>query len=86
MCCGFLVTPGVRPYIEVTQKKIISEEEDMSEQKKPTKQTVTFVLQNDKGEKLSKSKMNFTDPWKNIDEYGVDALPSYLMSSAVLSG
>ncbi len=44
----------------------------------------TGTILNDKGEKLSKSKMNYTDPWKIIDEFGVDALRYYLMTSVVM--
>ncbi|MFA6427182.1 MAG: isoleucine--tRNA ligase [Candidatus Magasanikbacteria bacterium] len=44
----------------------------------------TGTILNEKGEKLSKSKMNYTDPWKIIEEYGVDALRYYLMSSVVM--
>jgi isoleucyl-tRNA synthetase len=39
---------------------------------------------NDKGEKLSKSKKNYTDPWINIEKYGVDAVRFYLMNSPVM--
>lgn len=42
------------------------------------------VILNENGEKMSKSKRNFPDPWKIIDEYGVDALRMYLMSSPVM--
>ncbi|MBU2542031.1 isoleucine--tRNA ligase [Patescibacteria group bacterium] len=44
----------------------------------------TGTILNEKGEKLSKSKMNYTDPWKIIEEYGVDALRFYLMTSVVM--
>jgi isoleucyl-tRNA synthetase len=44
----------------------------------------TGVILNEKGEKLSKSKKNFSDPWKMIDRFGADALRYYLMSSAVM--
>lgn len=44
----------------------------------------TGTILNDKGEKLSKSKQNFTDPWEIINEYGVDALRYYLMTSVVM--
>ncbi len=44
----------------------------------------TGEIQNDKGEKLSKSKRNFTDPWIIIEQYGVDALRYYLMTSPVM--
>ena len=40
---------------------------------------------NDKGEKLSKSKQNYTDPWEIIDRYGVDSLRYYLMTSVVMN-
>lgn len=46
----------------------------------------TGTILNDKGEKLSKSKKNFTDPWIIINQYGVDTLRYYLMSSSVMSG
>lgn len=36
------------------------------------------------GEKMSKSKKNFTDPYVLFDRYGVDALRYYLMSSVVM--
>jgi len=45
----------------------------------------TGTILNEKGEKLSKSKMNYTDPWKIIEEYGVDTLRYYLMTSVVMS-
>ncbi len=44
----------------------------------------TGTILNDKGEKLSKSKRNFTDPWIVIEQYGVDALRYYLMTSVVM--
>ncbi len=44
----------------------------------------TGVVLNDKGEKMSKSKNNFPDPWKVINAYGVDALRFYLMSSSIM--
>jgi len=44
----------------------------------------TGTIMNDKGEKLSKSKQNFTDPWIIIDQYGMDALRYYLMTSVVM--
>lgn len=37
------------------------------------------------GEKMSKSKGNFPDPWKVIEEHGVDTLRFYLMNSSVMS-
>jgi isoleucyl-tRNA synthetase len=44
----------------------------------------TGVILNEKGEKMSKSKKNYPDPNKVIDEYGADALRYYLMSSSVM--
>ncbi len=44
----------------------------------------TGVILNDKGEKMSKSKKNFPDPSKIIDEFGADALRAYLMGSPVM--
>ncbi len=44
----------------------------------------TGTILNEKGEKLSKSKMNYTDPWAIINQYGVDALRYYLMTSPVM--
>lgn len=44
----------------------------------------TGTIMNEKGEKLSKSKQNYPDPWKIIGEYGVDALRYYLMTSVVM--
>jgi len=46
----------------------------------------TGTILNEKGEKLSKSKMNYTDPWEIINQYGVDSLRFYLMSSSVKDG
>ncbi|MEI6597018.1 MAG: isoleucine--tRNA ligase [bacterium] len=45
----------------------------------------TGVILNEKGDKMSKSKKNYPDPWKVINEYGVDALRFYLMSSPVMA-
>ncbi|MEK7124515.1 MAG: isoleucine--tRNA ligase [Patescibacteria group bacterium] len=45
----------------------------------------TGTILNEKGEKLSKSKQNFTDPWEIINQYGVDPLRFYLMASPVMS-
>jgi len=36
------------------------------------------------GQKMSKSKNNFPDPWIVIEKYGVDALRFYLMNSVVM--
>jgi len=44
----------------------------------------TGTILNEKGEKLSKSKRNFTDPWIIIEQYGVDAMRYYMMSSVVM--
>ncbi|MDO8626174.1 MAG: isoleucine--tRNA ligase [Candidatus Magasanikbacteria bacterium] len=44
----------------------------------------TGEIQNEKGEKLSKSKKNYPDPWIIIEKYGVDALRYYLMTSPVM--
>jgi len=44
----------------------------------------TGTILNEKGEKLSKSKRNYTDPWIIIEQYGVDALRYYLMTSVVM--
>lgn len=47
--------------------------------------TTGTVLASD-GEKMSKSKNNFPDPWILFDKYGVDAIRFYLMSSPVMKG
>jgi len=44
--------------------------------------TGTILAQ--KGEKLSKSKQNYTDPLVLIDQYGADSFRYYLMSSVVM--
>ncbi|MFA6547527.1 MAG: isoleucine--tRNA ligase [Candidatus Magasanikbacteria bacterium] len=44
----------------------------------------TGNILNEKGEKLSKSKQNYPDPWKIIQQYGVDSMRYYLMTSAVM--
>src|SRR3989338_4368538 len=46
----------------------------------------TGTLRAEDGEKMSKSKNNYPDPWKFIDQYGVDALRIYLMSSTLMKG
>ena len=46
--------------------------------------TTGTILAED-GSKMSKSKNNYPDPWKVIDQYGVDALRFYLMNSTVMS-
>lgn len=47
--------------------------------------TTGTVLAED-GQKMSKSKNNFPDPWIIFNKYGVDALRFYLMSSSVMKG
>ena len=47
--------------------------------------TTGTVLASD-GEKLSKSKGNYTDPYALFDRYGADAFRYYLMSSVVMQG
>lgn len=42
------------------------------------------TILSEKGEKLSKSKKNFPDPWVLFEKYGVDAMRYYLMSSSVM--
>ncbi len=44
----------------------------------------TGVILNEKGEKMSKSKRNYPDPWLIIEQYGMDALRYYLMTSPVM--
>lgn len=44
----------------------------------------TGTILNEKGEKLSKSKKNYPDPWVLIEKYGVDTLRYYLMTSVVM--
>lgn len=46
----------------------------------------TGTLRAEDGEKMSKSKQNYPDPWIFIDKYGVDALRIYLMSSTLMKG
>ena len=47
---------------------------------------MTGTIMAEDGSKMSKSKKNYPDPWKLIDNYGVDALRYYLMSTPVMSG
>ncbi len=47
--------------------------------------TTGTVLAED-GQKMSKSKNNFPDPWVLFDKYGVDPLRLYLMSSPLMKG
>lgn len=44
----------------------------------------TGTILSEKGEKLSKSKKNFPDPWLLFGKYGVDAIRYYLMASPVM--
>jgi isoleucyl-tRNA synthetase len=44
----------------------------------------TGVVLAEDGQKMSKSKKNYPDPWIVIDKYGVDALRYYLLSSSVM--
>ncbi|GAC1413424.1 MAG: isoleucine--tRNA ligase [Candidatus Doudnabacteria bacterium] len=44
----------------------------------------TGVVLAEDGQKMSKSKKNFPDPWLVIEKYGVDALRYYLLSSSVM--
>ncbi|MFH1822769.1 MAG: isoleucine--tRNA ligase [Patescibacteria group bacterium] len=44
----------------------------------------TGVIFNEKGEKMSKSKKNYPDPWEVINKFGADALRFYLMSSSLM--
>jgi len=44
----------------------------------------TGVILNEEGKKMSKSKKNYPDPWKVINQFGVDALRYYLMSSTLM--
>lgn len=53
----------------------------------PFKNIVTTgTLRAEDGEKMSKSKNNYPDPWNFIDKYGADALRVYLMSSTLMKG
>ncbi len=44
----------------------------------------TGTVLNEKGEKMSKSKMNYPDPNLILEKYGADALRFYLMTSVVM--
>lgn len=44
----------------------------------------TGTILNEKGEKLSKSKQNYPDPWKIIETYGMDTMRYYMMTSVVM--
>ena len=53
----------------------------------PFKHVVTTgTLRAEDGQKISKSKKNYPDPWIFIDKYGVDALRIYLMSGPLMKG
>lgn len=53
----------------------------------PFKNVVTTgTLLAEDGQKMSKSKNNFPDPWILFDKYGVDPLRLYLMSSPLMKG
>ncbi len=55
--------------------------------KAPFKNIVTTgTLRAEDGQKISKSKKNYPDPWIFIDKYGVDALRVYLMSGPLMKG
>jgi isoleucyl-tRNA synthetase len=53
----------------------------------PFKNVVTTgnILAED-GNKMSKSKNNYPDPWLLIDKYGIDAIRFYLLTSPVMNG
>jgi isoleucyl-tRNA synthetase len=46
----------------------------------------TGTVRAEDGQKISKSKKNYPDPWVFIDKYGVDALRIYLMASPLMKG
>lgn len=46
----------------------------------------TGTLRAEDGQKMSKSKKNYPDPWILIDKYGVDPLRMYLMASPLMKG
>lgn len=47
---------------------------------------VNGIVLNEQGEKLSKSKLNFPDPWNMINKIGSDPLRLYLMNSPLVRG
>src|SRR5690606_17310006 len=47
--------------------------------------TTGTILAGD-GEKMSKSKGNYTDPWLNLEQYGADAMRLYMLGSVVMQG
>jgi isoleucyl-tRNA synthetase len=53
----------------------------------PFKNVITTgTLRASDGQKISKSKKNYPDPWIFIDQYGMDALRMYLMASPLMKG
>jgi len=51
----------------------------------PFKNVVTTgVVQAEDGQKMSKSKKNYPDPWKLMEQYGADAMRFYLLASPVM--
>lgn len=46
----------------------------------------TGTLRAEDGQKMSKSKKNYPDPWVLVDKYGVDPLRIYLMASPLMKG
>ena len=46
--------------------------------------TTTGTVLAEDGQKMSKSKNNFPDPWKLFDKFGVDALRYYLLASPLM--
>lgn len=46
---------------------------------------VTGTILGEDGQKMSKSRKNFPDPWNIFNEYGVDALRYYLMGNTVMN-
>jgi isoleucyl-tRNA synthetase len=49
-----------------------------------TNVVTTGTILNKQGEKLSKSKKNYPDPWQVINAYGADSLRFYLLGSVVM--
>jgi isoleucyl-tRNA synthetase len=47
---------------------------------------VNGIVLNEKGEKMSKRKKNYTDPNKILDLFGADAMRLYLMKSGLVKG
>ncbi len=46
----------------------------------------TGVMLAEDGQKMSKSKGNYPDPWIIIDKFGVDALRYYMLASPIMQG